>query len=217
MSSAPMLDAPGAGVYPRHTGDAPRRLSSMTPAAPDVTALLRAWSDGDRTALDRLLPVVYRELHRQAERYMSAQPDGHTLQTTALVHEAYLRLAIRDNPDWNSRAHFFGVAAKAMRSILVDHARARSTAKRGGGGNPVTLTNLEDTDGQELDVLDLDDALVRLAELDERKGSLVELRYFAGLSIEEAAESLGISSATAKREWRLARAWLRRELGGEPE
>jgi RNA polymerase sigma-70 factor (ECF subfamily) len=189
----------------------------MTPAAPDVTTLLRAWSDGDRTALDRLLPVVYRELHRQAERYMRAQPDGHTLQTTALVHEAYLRLAIRDNPDWNGRAHFFGVAAKAMRSILVDHARARSTAKRGGGANPVTLTNLEDTDGQELDVLDLDDALVRLAELDPRKGSLVELRYFAGLSIEEAAESMGISPATAKREWRLARAWLRRELGGEPE
>jgi RNA polymerase sigma-70 factor (ECF subfamily) len=99
----------------------------------------------------------------------------------------------------------------------VDHARARSTAKRGGGANPVTLTNLEDTDGQELDVLDLDDALVRLAELDPRKGSLVELRYFAGLSIEEAAESMGISPATAKREWRLARAWLRRELGGEPE
>jgi RNA polymerase sigma-70 factor, ECF subfamily len=188
----------------------------MTPAAPDVTALLRAWSDGDRTALDRLLPVVYRELHRQAERYMSAQPAGHTLQTTALVHEAYLRLAIPDNPDWNGRAHFFGVAAKAMRSILVDHARAHSAAKRGGGSSPVTLTNLEDTDGQELDVLDLDDALARLADLDQRKASLVELRYFAGLSIEEAAESLAISSATAKREWRLARAWLRRELG-EPE
>jgi RNA polymerase sigma factor (TIGR02999 family) len=186
----------------------------MTPASPDVTALLRAWSDGDQGALDRLLPVVYRELHRQAERYMAAQPAGHTLQTTALVHEAYLRLAIRDHPEWNGRAQFFGVAAKAMRSILVDHARARSAAKRGGGADPVTLANLEDTDGRELDVLDLDDALRRLAELDPRKGSLVELRYFAGLNIEEAAESLDISPATAKREWRLARAWLRRELGG---
>jgi len=188
----------------------------MTPADPDVTALLRAWSDGDRAALDRLLPVVYAELHRQAERYMRAQSPGHTLQTTGLVHEAYLRLAIRDNPEWNGRAHFFGVAAKAMRSILVDHARARGAAKRGGGANAVTLSNLEDTDGRELDVLDLDDALKRLAEMDPRKGSLVELRYFAGLSIEEAAESLGISPATAKREWRLARAWLRRELDGEP-
>lgn len=188
----------------------------MTPADPDVTALLRAWSGGDRAALDRLLPVVYGELHRQAERYMRAQSPGHTLQTTGLVHEAYLRLAIRDNPEWNGRAHFFGVAAKAMRSILVDHARARGAAKRGGGASAVTLSNLEDTDGRELDVLDLDDALKRLAEMDPRKGSLVELRYFAGLSIEEAAESLGISPATAKREWRLARAWLRRELDGEP-
>jgi RNA polymerase sigma factor (TIGR02999 family) len=186
----------------------------MTSANPDVTALLRAWSDGDLGALDRLLPVVYRELHRQAERYMRAQPTGHTLQTTALVHEAYLRLSIRDQPEWNGRAHFFGVAAKAMRSILVDHARALLAAKRGGGANPVTLANLEDTDGRELDVLDLDDALQRLTDLDPRKGSLVELRYFAGLNIEEAAESLGISPATAKREWRLARAWLRRELGG---
>ncbi len=187
----------------------------MTPASPDVTALLRAWSDGDRDALDQLLPVVYRELHRQAEHFMRAQPPGHTLQTTALVHEAYLRLAIRDRPEWKGRAHFFGVAAKAMRSILVDHARARGAAKRGGGTQAVTLSNLEDTDGQELDVLELDDALERLAELDPRKGSLVELRYFAGLSIEEAAESLGVSPATAKREWRLARAWLRRELDRE--
>jgi RNA polymerase sigma-70 factor (ECF subfamily) len=188
----------------------------MTPADPDVTALLRAWSDGDREALDRLLPVVYRELHRQAERYMRAQSPGHTLQTTALVHEAYMRLAIRDNPEWNGRAHFFGVAAKAMRSILVDHARARGAAKRGGGAHAVTLSNLEDTDGRDLDVLDLNDALERLSGLDPRKASLVELRYFAGLSIEKAAESLGVSPATAKREWRLARAWLRRELDREP-
>lgn len=189
----------------------------MTPAPPDVTALLRAWSEGDRGALDRLLPAVYQELHRQAQRAMRAQPPGHTLQTTALVHEAYLRLVSRDGPEWNGRAHFFGVAARAMRSVLVDHARARGAAKRGGGGQQVTLTNLEDTEGRGMDVLELDGALERLAGLDPRKGRLVELRYFAGLSIEEAAGTLGISPATAKREWRLARAWLRRELGGETE
>jgi RNA polymerase sigma factor (TIGR02999 family) len=189
----------------------------MTPAPPDVTALLRAWSEGDRAALDQLLPAVYQELHRQAERYMRAQPAGHTLQTTALVHEAYLRLVSRAGAGWNGRAHFFGVAAKAMRSILVDHARARGTAKRGGGVEAITLTNVEDTDGRGMDVLELNDALERLAEIDPRKGSLVELRYFGGLGIEEAAEALGVSSATAKREWRLARAWLRRELGGEPD
>ena len=189
----------------------------MTPAPPDVTSLLRAWSEGDRTALDQLLPAVYQELHRQAERAMRAQPPGHTLQTTALVHETYLRLVNRDGADWNGRAHFFGVAAKAMRSILVDHARARLTAKRGGGAELVTLANVEDTGGHEVDVLDLNDALERLAEQDPRKASLVELRYFAGLGIEEAASALGVSPATAKREWRVARAWLRRELGGEPE
>jgi RNA polymerase sigma factor (TIGR02999 family) len=186
----------------------------MPRPSPDVTALLRAWSEGDQTALDRLLPAVYEELHRQAERYMRAQPAGHTLQTTALVHEAYLRLVSREGPGWDGRAHFFGVAAKAMRSILVDHARARCAAKRGGGAEPVTLAGIEDSAGraQDLDVLELDDALERLTELDPRKASLVELRYFGGLTIEAAAESVGISPATAKREWRLARAWLQREL-----
>jgi RNA polymerase sigma factor (TIGR02999 family) len=185
-------------------------------SSPDVTALLRAWSEGDRAALDHLLPVVYRELHRQAEGFMRAQPVGHTLQATALVHEAYMRLVNREQVDWNSRAHFFGVAARAMRSILVDHARARRAAKRGGGADQLTLGNLEDTGGQEVEVLELDDALKRLAELDPRKGSLVELRYFGGLSIEEAAEVLGVSPATVKREWRTARAWLRRELTPHP-
>ena len=188
----------------------------MTPAPPDVTSLLRAWSEGDRAALEQLLPAVYQELHRQAERAMRAQPPGHTLQATALVHEAYLRLVHREGAEWNGRAHFFGVAAKAMRSILVDHARGRGAAKRGGGADPITLANVEDTGGQDMDVLDLNEALERLAALDPRKGSLVELRYFAGLNLEEAAAALGVSPATAKREWRLARAWLRRELGGEP-
>jgi RNA polymerase sigma factor (TIGR02999 family) len=184
-------------------------------SAPDVTALLRAWRDGHPAAADQLLEVVYRDLHRQAERYMRAQPPGHTLQATGLVHEAYLRLVDRDPVDWNGRAHFFGVAAKAMRSILVDHARARGAAKRGGGADPLTLEDVEAVAGGEVRVLDLDEALSRLAELDPRKGSLVELRYFGGLSIEETAEVLGLSPATVKREWRTARAWLRRELAAE--
>jgi RNA polymerase sigma-70 factor, ECF subfamily len=185
----------------------------MSPSSTsDVTRLLQAWSDGDHAALDELLPVVYRELHHQAERYMRNQSPGHTLQATALVNEAYLRLAGREPIEWKSRAHFFGVAAKAMRSILVDHARARQASKRGGGVAPVTLADADQSGGQPVEVLELDETLKRLAELDPRKASLVELRWFGGLSIEEAAEVLSVSTATAKREWRTARAWLRREL-----
>jgi RNA polymerase sigma factor (TIGR02999 family) len=187
----------------------------MSSSSSDVTALLRAWSGGNQAALDELLPVVYRELHRQAERYMRAQPPGHTLQATGLVHEAYLRLVDGKQVDWGGRAHFFGVAAKAMRSILVDHARARKAAKRGGGADQLTLDDADVSDGlgaDELGVLDLDEAITRLAELDPRKASLVELRYFGGLNIEETGKVLGISPATVKREWRTARAWLRREL-----
>lgn len=185
----------------------------MTPStSPDVTALLRAWSDGDRAALAELVPVVYRELHRQAERYMRGQSPGHTLQATALVNEVYLRLVSRESVDWKNRAHFFGVAAKVMRSILVDHARARRASKRGGGADQVTLAAADEAGGQEVEVLELDEVLQRLAELDSRKAALVELRWFGGLSIEEAAAVLAVSSATAKREWRTARAWLRREL-----
>jgi RNA polymerase sigma factor (TIGR02999 family) len=180
----------------------------------DVTVLLRAWEQGDQTALDALLPAVYGELHRQAERYMRGQSAGHTLQATALVNEAYLRLVDQRETEWTSRAHFFGVAAKAMRSILVDHARARQAAKRGSGAARLTLGQVGDVADRkaEVDVLDLNEALQRLAELDPEKGRLVELRYFGGLSIEEAAEVLGISPATLKRQWSTARAWLRREL-----
>jgi RNA polymerase sigma factor (TIGR02999 family) len=181
-----------------------------------VTDLLRAWAAGDPAALDELLPLVYDELRRQARRYMRAQPPGHTLQTTALVHEAYLRLVGQSHVDWQGRAHFLGVASKAMRSILVDHARARSAAKRGGAARAVTLDEaggLADASSQRgVDVLALDEALARLAELDARKSHLVELRYFGGLGIEEAAAVLGVSPATVKREWTTARAWLRREL-----
>ena len=182
-----------------------------------VTALLQAWGRGDDTALAALLPAVYAELHRQAERYMRGQPAGHTLQTTALVHEAYLRLVDQSDTEWRSRAHFFGVAAKAMRSILVDHARARHAAKRGADAAQVTLSEVAGTDpAPDMDVLELDDALRRLAEIDPDKARLVELRYFGGLSIEEAAEVLEISPATLKRHWNTARAWLRRELARLP-
>jgi RNA polymerase sigma factor (TIGR02999 family) len=179
-----------------------------------VTALLQAWGRGDASALDALLPAVYPELHRQAEGYMRGQPAGHTLQATALVHEAYLKLVDQTKVEWRSRAHFYGVAAKAMRSILIDHARARQAAKRGAGAERLTLDPARDAPGKTppVDVLDLDEALQRLAELDPDKARLVELRYFGGLSIEEAAEVLEVSPATLKRHWNTARAWLRREL-----
>lgn len=195
-------------------------MSELPPESPTaVTDWLLALGRNDKSGLDQMLPVLYDELHRLAQAYLSHENAGHTLQPTALVHEAYLRLVSREGAEWNGRAHFFGVAAKAMRSILVDHARARGRTKRGGGATPVTLTEIEDSGGggRGLDVLELDDALARLSGLDPRKASLVELRYFAGLGIEEAAESLGISPATAKREWRLARAWLQRELSPEPD
>ena len=179
-----------------------------------VTDLLQAWASGDQAALDELLPLVYDDLRRQARRHMRAQPAGHTLQTTALVHEAYLRLIGLSSVEWKGRAHFFGVAAKAMRSILVDHARARNAAKRGGSARAIALDDAGGIAGPQasVDVLALDEALGRLAELDSRKSQLVELRYFGGLGIDEAAAVLGVSRATVKREWTTARAWLRREL-----
>ena len=188
-----------------------------SPLSHEVTQLLRGWSQGDRAALDWLLPLVYRDLHRQAERFMRAQSPGHTLQVTGLVHEAYLRLVDQEGVEWQSRAHFFGVAGKAMRSILVDHARARGAAKRGGGGQQLTLGAADAAAGAEpgVDVLALDEALTRLAELNPEHSRLVELRYFAGLSIEETAEVLGVSPATVKRQWQVVRAWLRRELTAE--
>jgi len=188
----------------------------MKPLSGDVTALLQAWGRGEQAALDQLLPLVYQELRRQAARQLRNQPVGHTLQATALVHEAYLRLVDRPSAEWQGRAHFFGVAARAMRSILVDHARARRATKRGGQARQLTL-GAADVLGDrvpesEVDVLALNEALTRLAELDPRQAWVVELRYFAGSSIEETAHILGISHATVEREWRTARLWLRREL-----
>ena len=191
---------------------------SPAPDAPDVTGLLLAWGSGSADAGERLLPVVYAELHRQAAREMRRESADHTLQATALVHEAYLRLVDQRRVEWRSRAHFFGVAAGLMRRILVDHARARRAAKRGGDVRPLTLGAVErqasDPSGGDpaVDLLALDDALGRLAALDADQARLVELRWFGGLTIEETAEALGVSPATVKREWVTARAWLRREL-----
>jgi RNA polymerase sigma factor (TIGR02999 family) len=186
-----------------------------SPGPSDVTLLLQQWSGGDRSALDRILPIVYQELHRQAARYLRRERAGHTLQATALVHEAYLRLVDQRRVQWQNRAHFFGIAAQLMRRVLVDHARARGAAKRGGGGIQVTLEGDQGAvPGADVNLIALDQALTRLAQLDPTQARLVELRYFTGLNIEEAAETLGISPATLKREWVVARAWLRRELEG---
>ena len=179
----------------------------------NVTQLLVNWRNGDETALDQLMPIIYDELHRLAKRYMSRERRNHTLQTTALVNEAYLRLMGQGQAEWQNRAHFFGVAAQVMRHVLVDHARSRQYAKRGGEANRVTLDdNLAISHEDQIEVLALDEALNRLAALDERKSRIVELRYFGGLSVEETAEVLGFSVITIKREWLKAKAWLYREL-----
>ena len=188
-----------------------------TSGQPDVTALLLAWGAGDRAALDALVPAVYDALHAQAARILRHEAVGHTLSTTALVHEAYLRLVDQARVNVEGRAHFYGVAARVMRQILVDHARARGAAKRGGhdgdGTRPVTL-GVADAATREpaAEVLAVHEALERLALLDADQARLVELRYFAGLTIAETAAALGVSPATVKREWTAASAWLRREL-----
>jgi RNA polymerase sigma-70 factor (ECF subfamily) len=193
------------------------RSNSSAAASPDVTRLLIEWGAGEHAAGEQLLSAVYTELHRQAARAMRRESDEVTLQATALVHEAYLRLIDQRRVEWRNRAHFFGVAAQLMRRILVDHARRRRARKRGDGVRPLTLDDADaapgaSTEGDAVDVLVLNDALERLAELDERQARIVELRYFAGLNIEDTAEALRISPATVKREWAVARAWLRREL-----
>ena len=184
----------------------------------EVTELLRAWGAGDHEASEDLARLVYEELRRQARRLLRSEGDGHTLQPTALVHEAWLRIDEQHQASWQSRTQFFAVAAKMMRRVLVDHARARHAQKRGEGTTRVTLDVLDgDADRADspdaVDLLALDDALARLAAVDPQKARLVELRYFTGLSIPEAAGALGVSAATVGREWVVARAWLRRELG----
>ena len=195
--------------------DSERQRSAEPPV--DVTGLLRAWSAGDHAAGERLLPVIYAALHRQAERAMRREDAGHTLEPTALIHEAYLQLVGQQRAEWHNRVHFLGVAAHVMRRILVDHARARHAAKRGGGAPVLSLGGAEAAGAglpaeQGVDVLALHEALERLAALDPDQARLVELRYFGGLNIEETAAALGVSPATVKREWAIARSWLRREL-----
>jgi RNA polymerase sigma factor (TIGR02999 family) len=185
----------------------------MDPSKGDVTQLLQALGEGDRRALDRLLPLVYDEMREIAARHMRRERPDHTLQPTALAHEAYLRLCQRESPQWESRAHFLGVAAQAIRRILVEHARARQRDKRGGGWVRVTLSNgpagPQDLD---FDVLALDQALERLGEEDPEDQKVVELRFFGGLSVKETAHVLGVSERTVHRRWSFAKAWLYREL-----
>ena len=184
-----------------------------TPPAKAVTGLLLDWRNGDQGALDRLMPLVYDELRRVARQCLRHERAGHTLQPTALVHEVYLKLADLHRLQWQDRAHFFAVAAQLIRRILVDHARRHAAAKRGGGVPAVTLeARLEPALKVDLNVVALDDTLSRLATLDARQARLVELRFFGGLNVAETAEVLGVSSATVKREWRTAKAWLHREL-----
>jgi RNA polymerase sigma-70 factor, ECF subfamily len=188
----------------------------MSESPATVTELLHAWSDGDKTALDQLVPVVYDELRRQASRYLRREAGGHTLQTTALVNEAYLRLVDQKNIRWQNRAQFFGIAAQLMRRILVDHARAKHRAKRGGRDVRVTLDDaVAIAANQEIDLIALDAALDRLAQIDEQQSKIVEMRFFSGLNVEETAEALSISPATVKRDWNVAKAWLYREMTGE--
>jgi RNA polymerase sigma-70 factor, ECF subfamily len=185
----------------------------MTPSPQEVTRLLVAWSDGDEEALAALMPLVYEELRRLAHRHLGRERAGHTLQTTALVHEAYLRLVDQKETRWRNRAHFIAVASQMMRRILVDYARARGYAKRGGGARRVSLDEaMVVSDERADDVVALDEALSALAQFDERKSRMVELRFFGGLSIEETAEVLGVSPGTVMRDWTLAKAWLQREI-----
>jgi RNA polymerase sigma factor (TIGR02999 family) len=191
----------------------------MSDSIDDITLLLRSVRRGDRDAVDRLLPLVYAELRRIAGGYLRSERTGHTLQPTALVHEAYLRLVDQRDVEWESRAHFVAIAAQTMRRILVDHARARSAAKRSGGATRVTLVDdVAAVDPRAVDLIDLDGALDRLESMDPRMARVVELKYFGGLTNPEIAEVLSISAATVDRERAIATAWLRRELdrGTEP-
>jgi len=191
-------------------------MATSSPNA--VTQLLLDWSKGDKAAVDKLMPLVYDELRKLARHYMGRERPGHTLQTTALVNEAYLRLIDQRSVQWQNRAHFFGIASQLMRRILVDHARSRRYAKRGGGAPHVPLDEaLVVSRGRAQEVIDVDDALTALAAVDQRKSQIVEMRFFGGLSIEETAEVLAVSPGTVMRDWTLAKAWLNRYIRKESE
>ena len=190
-------------------------MAASKPSAGNITEQLRDWSGGKATeASDAVLNLVYDELHRQARRYLRRERAGHTLQTTALVHEVYLKLVKQENIVWESRSHFFAIAAKLMRQILIDYARTKHRAKRGGAEDKVPLENALTVGVGEtnFDLLALDEALTRLAVKEEHLANIVELRFFSGLSVEDTAEVLGISDSTVKRDWQMAKAWLLREL-----
>jgi RNA polymerase sigma factor (TIGR02999 family) len=190
------------------------RYNAGTMAPAQVTALLRAWSDGDNDALDALLPLVESELRKLARAYMARERQGHTLQATALVNEAFIRLVDAQGLRWHDRSHFYGIAARLMRRVLVDHARARGFQKRGGGADTVPVEDaILVSRAPDVALLDLDGALHALAEIDERKARVVEMRFFGGMTVEETADAMGISSDTVKRDWRVAKLWLLRALG----
>jgi RNA polymerase sigma factor (TIGR02999 family) len=188
----------------------------MTPTSHEITQLLLAWSEGDKQALDRLVPLVYDELRRLAQNYMRKERAGQTLQTTALIHEAYLRLIDADRVQWRNRAHFFGIAARLMRQILVARARERGCQKRGGGAERVSLDEAMVIDERlDEDLVALDEALGELSQFDARMAQVVEMRFFGGSTEEEIAAALDVSTKTVRRDWRLARSWLRRKLSWE--
>jgi RNA polymerase sigma-70 factor (ECF subfamily) len=189
------------------------------PALPqEITQLLMNWSQGDKAALDQLVPLVYPELRRLAKRHMDRESPAHTLQTSALINEAYLKLVDQQNVKWQNRAHFFAMAAQVMRHILVDHARTRNYAKRGGGAPKLPLDEAAALTAQRAgQLIALDDALTDLASLDERKSQIIELRFFGGLSLEETAEVMKISPSTVQREWRAAKAWLHHTMSKADE
>jgi RNA polymerase sigma-70 factor, ECF subfamily len=200
------------GPMPKLTG--PHDDEAKTPPCGEVSALLRAWSAGDRGALERLTPIVYDELHRLAGVYMKRERPGHSLQTTALVNEAYMRLVDYKHMQWQNRAHFFAVSAQLMRRILVEHAR-RHNLKRGGGAEHVSLEEAAVVGGERAaDMVALDDAMKALARIDPRKAQVVEMRFFGGLGVEETAKVLKVSAITVMRDWSTAKAWLYRELSG---
>jgi RNA polymerase sigma factor (TIGR02999 family) len=188
----------------------------MQPPSEQITQLLQSWSQGDAGAIEKLVPLVYDELHRLAQRYMADERPGHTLQTTALVNEAYLRLVYSQHSNWEGRTHFFGVCAQVMRRILVDWARSRQALKRGGDVPALDLDEaLAAAKQPGTDLVAMDDALQALTAVDPRKGRVVELRFFGGLSVKETAEILKMSPETVQRDWKFAKSWLRRELSGE--
>lgn len=189
-------------------------MEQFHPKTLEITEILQQWGDGNQEALEILLPLVYDELHRQAARYLRRERSNHTLQTTALIHEAYLKLINQRDVNWQNRAHFFGIAAQAMRRILVDYAKSKHRNKRGGIGEdlPLDAVTLAVSGEKGMDLEVLDQALTELAEFDKRQAQIVELRYFSGLSIEETAEVLHISPTTVKSDWKSAKAWLFREI-----